>query len=67
MRDYEELKEKLQNKQKLIQCIENDRVSLSVYECTCGFYLGIDSTFLEQVDEVRIACLSFIAYFIIKS
>jgi len=39
-----------------IECINSDKTELSVYECTCGFHLGIDSTYLEQVGEVSIPC-----------
>ena len=39
-----------------IEDVETDRVQLSVYECSCGFHLGIDATFLCDVDDVTIAC-----------
>ena len=34
---------------KLIETVETDKCSLSVYECDCGFHLGIDTSYLEQV------------------
>ena len=43
---------------KLVADVETEKISLEVYECACGFHLGIDSTFLEQVGTVRIACPS---------
>jgi len=32
--------------------------SLEVVECDCGFHLGIDTTYLDQVDGVDIKCPS---------
>ena len=37
---------------------ENDVYSLEVVECDCGFHLGIDATYLDQVGPVDIACPS---------
>ena len=42
----------------LIECLDNGRVQLSVYECGCGFHIGIDSSFLEQVEELSVTCPS---------
>jgi len=52
--EYSILKQK--EKAKFIEAIKSDKVVLEVYECTCGFHLGIDSTYLEQVAEVSIPC-----------
>ena len=38
--------------------IRSDKVVLEVYECKCGFHIGIDSTFLEQVSDVSLNCPS---------
>ena len=36
-----------------------DNYTLEVYECECGFHLGIDATYLEQVkDTVEMECPS---------
>ena len=43
---------------KIIEFVKTDKVELSVYECECGFHLGIDSTYLEQVEEIKINCPS---------
>lgn len=43
---------------KTIGNVETDKFSLEVIECDCGFHLGIDSTFLEQVGSVQIKCPS---------
>lgn len=39
-----------------LKSIETDEVALEVVECDCGFHLGIDATFLDQVGEVSIVC-----------
>lgn len=42
---------------KYIESIDTDKVELEVYECDCGFHLGIDATYLEQVSDcVKIKC-----------
>ena len=41
-----------------LKSIETDEVALEVVECDCGFHLGIDATFLDQVGEVSIVCPS---------
>jgi len=43
---------------KFIESINSDVVELEVYECECGFHIGIDSTYLDQVDDVEIICPS---------
>ena len=43
---------------KFIESVSSDRVELEVYECSCGFHIGIDSSYLEQVDDVEIICPS---------
>jgi len=35
----------------LIESIETSKTSLEVYECACGYHMGIDSSYLEQVEE----------------
>lgn len=32
------------------------RFQLYVYECPCGFHLGIDASYLEAVDDVVVPC-----------
>ena len=41
-----------------IESIETEKCSLEVIECDCGFHLGIDATYLDQVDGVDIECPS---------
>jgi predicted RNA-binding Zn-ribbon protein involved in translation (DUF1610 family) len=43
---------------KRLEDVQTDKVSLEVYECACGFHLGLDATYLEQVSNVRIKCPS---------
>ena len=43
---------------KRIDAIETDRYSLEIIECDCGFHIGIDATFLEQVGDTKITCPS---------
>ena len=35
-----------------------DKVEMEVIECDCGFHMGIDVTFLEQVGDFKINCPS---------
>lgn len=36
-------------KMKRLDGIENDKVSLEIGECDCGYHFGVDATFLDQV------------------
>ena len=51
---------------KFIECISSDKVELEVYECECGFHMGFDSSYLEQVDSVQTICPSCDKVFDIK-
>jgi len=33
-----------------------EEYELEVWECDCGFHIGLDATYLEQVGEINIAC-----------
>lgn len=52
------------NKIKLLDSITGDGFEhdtdyeLEVIECQCGFHIGLDSTFLDQVDCINIPCPS---------
>lgn len=41
---------------KYIGDVDNDRFSLEVYACECGFHIGIDATYIDQVDKVIMKC-----------
>jgi hypothetical protein len=49
---------KEQSMPKYIESIETTKVQLEVIECDCGFHLGLDATYLDQVDEIIITCPS---------
>jgi len=38
--------------------IENNKVQLCVYECACGFHIGLDFTYIDQCEDIVIACPS---------
>lgn len=40
----------------LLDSCETEKYSLEIWECDCGFHIGIDATFLEQVDKIKISC-----------
>lgn len=39
-----------------LMSMENDEVQLEVVECDCGFHIGLDATFLDQVGDIEIHC-----------
>lgn len=41
---------------KYITDIDQFPFVLEVYECECGGHIGLDSTFLDQVDDIRMEC-----------
>jgi len=43
---------------KRLKSIENDKVHLEVGECSCGYHFGVDSTFLDQVQDFTFECPS---------
>jgi len=43
---------------KRLQSVENDQVQLEVVECDCGYHMGIDATYLDQVDDFIAPCPS---------
>lgn len=43
---------------KYITSLVTTVVELEVYECQCGFHIGIDATFLDQVSGVNHRCMS---------
>ena len=36
----------------------SDGYELDVLECGCGFHIGLDITFLDQVKEIKMPCPS---------
>ncbi len=43
---------------KKLNDIETDQIQLEVYECDCGFHIGLDYSYMEQVKEIKIKCPS---------
>jgi len=43
---------------KELKPIETDEYSLCVYQCKCGFHIGLDATYLEQVGDIITICPS---------
>ena len=38
--------------------VETEKVQLEVIECDCGYHMGIDATFLDQVGDFETTCPS---------
>lgn len=47
---------------KFIGNANSDRFELEVIECKCGYHMGFDSTFIEQVGEITTFCPSCSEY-----
>ena len=45
-------------KAKRLPSVETGKVQLEVIECVCGYHMGIDATFLEQVKDFTTVCPS---------
>lgn len=43
---------------KRLKSVESDEVELEVIECDCGYHMGIDATFLDQVGDFKTKCPS---------
>jgi len=43
---------------KRLESIENDQVQMEIVECDCGYHMGIDATYLIQVDDFIAPCPS---------
>ena len=43
---------------KRLNSIKNEQVDLEIIECDCGFHLGLDATYLDQVGDFVIKCPS---------
>ena len=43
---------------KRLDSIETDKYVLEVLECNCGFHLGIDASYLDQVGDFKMHCPS---------
>lgn len=36
--------------------VETEEYSLCVFECDCGFHIGLDFTYLDQVKDISVRC-----------
>lgn len=43
---------------KRLDSIENDQVQMEVIQCDCGYHMGIDSTYLDEVGDFVTHCPS---------
>jgi len=43
---------------KRLDSVENDQVQLEVIECDCGYHMGIDATYLDQISDFITRCPS---------
>lgn len=41
---------------KRLTSAQSDIYSMEVIECDCGFHIGLDATYLDQVGEIAITC-----------
>jgi len=43
---------------RVLNGIETEEYVLEVIECDCGFHIGLDATYLDQVGDIDIKCPS---------
>lgn len=43
---------------KRLKSVITEKVQLEVVECDCGYHMGIDATFLDQVGDFQTVCPS---------
>ena len=41
-----------------LQSCETEEYNLCVFQCLCGFHIGFDSTYLDQVGDINFRCPS---------
>ena len=41
---------------KRLESIETEQYTLEVIQCDCGYHMGIDATFIEQVSDFVAIC-----------
>lgn len=44
------------NKIKVLDSPQGHLYELLIIECQCGFHIGLDSTYLDQVGEITLPC-----------
>ena len=43
---------------KRLESIETDKYALEIIECDCGYHMGVDATFIKQVNDFVTICPS---------
>jgi hypothetical protein len=41
---------------KRLKSVSTEQYELEVFECDCGFHLGLDFTYMDQIDDFTINC-----------
>ena len=41
---------------KELKSVETEEYVLCVFECDCSFHIGLDYSYLDQVDDIKIEC-----------
>ncbi len=41
-----------------LKSVENEQIQMEIIECDCGYHMGIDATFLDQVADFKTNCPS---------
>jgi hypothetical protein len=41
---------------KRLNSVETEQYSLEVIECDCGFHIGLDASYLDQVSDILMQC-----------
>lgn len=41
-----------------VESLQGETATIEVVECTCGYHMGIDSSFLDQVSDMKVSCPS---------
>lgn len=41
---------------KMLREVDTPQFHLAVYECDCGFHIGVDATYIEQISEIVMVC-----------
>ena len=43
---------------KQLQSAKHPQAEIDVIECDCGYHMGVDATFIDQVGDFRASCPS---------
>lgn len=48
----------MEKQMKWIESHEGEKAQLDIFECKCGFHLGLDATYLDQIGNIALLCPS---------